>query len=154
MSIARTIPEFTTTVTLEILATVAGDTQEEAQDALELLGNTIEVAIFGSQKIVGLCQQFTTALTEVDINADGSSHIGRAKITIDCETFEAFDPALLNPATTPNLARIGIHLDLAAPFDATGTYVDPPFPGSVNPAPRTIGPDGRDEATLVIDIPT
>ena len=46
-----------------------------------------------------------------------------------------------------------IHLDTTTPFDASGTYPNPPFPDAVQPAPRTSGPDGRAEGGLDIQLP-
>ena len=37
--------------------------------------------------------------------------------------------------------------------EESGTYTGSPFPGSVTAAPRTTGPDGRDEGALQIDLP-
>lgn len=83
---------------------------------------------------------------------------------IECEMFETFDPTAMPPtastwpvqapATVP-LDSIGIHLDLAAPFDPSGTYIPNADAPAYTPttAPRTIGPDGRDEAALDITLP-
>lgn len=154
VSITRAMPEFTTTVTLEIMATVSGNTQGEAQDAIEDLGQQIEAAIFAGQPIVQLCQQFTSSNAEVDISADGETHIARMRMTIECETFESFEPTQLNPADYPALKQLVVNVDTAGPFDALGTYPTPPFPDSVATAPRTSGPDGRNEGTLQIDLST
>lgn len=61
---------------------------------------------------------------------------------------EAFFPIVAVP-----LDSIGLHVDTAQPFDPNGTYANPPFPASVHPAPRTSGPDGRDEGALNINLP-
>lgn len=42
-----------------------------------------------------------------------------------------------------------ITVDLTNVFDPLGTYANPPFPGSVNAAPRAEGPDGRAEVQIV-----
>ncbi len=152
-SLARTMPEFTTTVTLELLARVVADTEDAAQDAIEALGQAIEQAVFGSVALVRLCQQFSTVTTETDISADGKKHFGGIKLSIDCELFESFDPTEINPADYPAAQKVAVHVDTAQPFDATGIYPSPAFPASVPPAPRTTGPDGRDEGYLEINLP-
>jgi hypothetical protein len=149
---ARTLPQFTSVVTLELLLTVQGDTAEAAQDEIESLGQQVEACFFSAQPLVQLCQQFPTVTTAIDISSDGKRHAGRATMRIDCEVFEAFDPTEINPADYPALQRLDVHVDTAAPFDATGTYPSPAFPASVTAAPRTSGPDGRDEGTLHIDL--
>jgi hypothetical protein len=151
-SVTRTMPEFTTVVTLEMLITVVGNTAEEAQDAIEDLGQQVEACFFGAQPLVQLCQQFPTVTTDTDISADGQRHTARAVMRVDCEVFEAFDPTEINPADYPALQQVNVHADTARPFDASGTYANPPFPSAVQPAPRTTGPDGRDEGTLQLDM--
>lgn len=58
------------------------------------------------------------------------------------------------PTGTP-ITSVGIHADLGAPFDPNGTYTPstdaPPYTPA--PAPRTSGPDGRDEGALDITLP-
>ena len=63
--------------------------------------------------------------------------------------FDPFNdaPLCLQPVL-PDLAGLGIHVDLVSQFDAAGTYVGSLFPSSVAPAPRQSGPDGRDEGAL------
>lgn len=152
-SLARTMPEFTTIPSLQVLATLQAPTVDEAQDQLDALGQLIEVAVFGWMPLVRVCQHFPNVTTEMDIKADGQRHVGRILMTVDCETFETFDPTELDPAAYPALQEIQLHVDTLQPFDPTGTYVNPPFPSIVTPAPRTTGPDGRDEAQLHIDLP-
>jgi hypothetical protein len=154
ISIVRSMPEFTTTVTLELLVTLQADTAEGAQDAIEGLGQTIEDAFFSAQTIVQLVQQFPSVTTETRITADGEQHVAQMRMSVECEVFETYDPTLINPGDYPSLAQIQLHADLQRPFDASGTYPGPAFPDSVTPAPRTVGPDGRDEGALLIDLPT
>lgn len=151
-SVAKTQPEFTTTVTLELLARVGASTASAAQDAIEDLGQKIELAILGAPAFVVLLQQVSSVTTQTEINAEGEQHLAGIQMSIDCEVFEAFDPTEINPADYPALQQLNVHVDTAAPFDATGTYASPAFPDSVTPAPRTSGPDGRDEGTLQLDM--
>jgi len=152
VSVTRTLPEFTTTVTLELMLTVEDATAASAQDALDDLCQQLEACFFSAQPLVQLCQQFPTVTTTVDISSDGKRHVARAVMRVDCETFEAFDPTEISPADYPALQRMDVHVDTGAPFDPGGAYTDPPFPDAVTPAPRTAGPDGRDEGTLQIDL--
>lgn len=149
----KTAPEFTTTVTLEILARVDGTSAEVAQDALEALGDAIEIALFGNVAFVNTCQQFSNVSIQSAVTADGDRHVGGISMRIDCETVEEFDPVALNPMLATALLQVGLHIDTIAPFDKTGTYPNPPFPTHVVAAPRTAGPDGRDEAAALIYLP-
>jgi hypothetical protein len=62
-------------------------------------------------------------------------------------------PEVFFPIPTNPLQTVDINVDTAAPFDPNGTYANPPFPSAVNPAPRTSGPDGRNEGALTISLP-
>ncbi len=150
-SVAKTQPEFTTTVALEIEARVGANTAEAAQDRLESLGAAIEQALFTNHDLIALLQQVASVDTRTEITAEGRAHIGMLKMVVDLELFEAFDPFAV--AAPPALTSVGIHVDMANPFDANGTYANPPFPDAVSPAPRTSGPDGRDEGALDITLP-
>jgi hypothetical protein len=147
-SITKTQPEFTTTVSLELEARIEANTAEAAQDAIELLGYNIEQALFTNVALISIIQQVASVDTETEITADSRRHLGGIKMTIGFEVFEAFEP-------TDFIALTGmdIHLDTGVPFDATGTYQSPAFPDAVNPAPRTSGPDGRDEGALTFTFP-
>ena len=58
---------------------------------------------------------------------------------------------LYEPNAPIDLQTITLNVDLQNIFDATGTYSNPPFPAAVVPAPRTTGPDGRDEGYVEAD---
>jgi hypothetical protein len=149
----KRLPKFTTTATLEVVARVSAPTKEAAQDAIEYLGARIEVALFGSAALVALVQQMNVTTT-TEISAEGSTYLGGIEMAVDCELYEVFDPVLLNPDDYPALQGVNLHVDTARPFDANGIYAASPFPDSVTPAPRTSGPDGRDEIAANIDLPT
>ncbi|NNM64058.1 MAG: hypothetical protein HKL99_05520 [Burkholderiales bacterium] len=163
-SVVQQMPEFTTSVTLDIDLRVQAATAEAAQDALEALGYQVEQALFTNYSLVGMLQQISGVDVDVEISSEGREHLGGARLRVNCELFEAFDPSAVAPALTPwpvvppatvPLTSTGIHLDMDAPFDPSGTYtpsVDAP-PYTPTPAPRTTGPDGRDEAALDITLP-
>ena len=151
VSAAKSAPNFTTTVTVEILARVSGVTDVAALDAIEALGAQIEDAVFGMSSLIAVIQQVASVSTQTLVTADGASHIGAALMSVDFEVFEAFDPSSI--AGLPTLQQILVNVDTVHPFDAAGTYTSLPFPASVTAAPRTAGPDGRNEATLQITLP-
>lgn len=146
--IAKSQPDFTTTVMLELEARIEAVSAEAAQDAIEALGYNIEQALFTNYGLNVIIQQFVSVDTETEISAEGKRHLGGLKMTIALELFEAFEPAI-----TASLTSIGIHADMGNLFDPLGTYLNPPFPSAVQPAPRTSGPDGRDEGALDISLP-
>jgi hypothetical protein len=51
------------------------------------------------------------------------------------------------------LTSVTLDGDLVNVFDPAGTYVGTLFPQSVRPPPRSAGPDGRSEGSLVISLP-
>lgn len=148
--------EYTSTVTLEIESRAAGANAAAAQDAIESLDYAIEQALFTNYELVGLVQQMNID-SETEITAEGRVHYGATKMTIRCEFCEVFDPVLdapapLQPVAVP-LGGVNLHMDMLGTFDPNGTYPNPPFPASVTPAPRSLGPDGRDEGGLNINFP-
>lgn len=161
-SVNRGMAEFTTTCSIVVQGQVSATTGEAAQDAIEDLVYRTEEAILRGYWIVGMGQQFTTVQTEVECKADGNWHLAGFRMTFNAETFESFDPTADTPAASQwppadpvisPFTEVQLHVDTAAPFDANGTYPDSPFPSSVQPAPRTSGPDGRDEGALDIQLP-
>ena len=177
-STSRSMPAFTTVAPLQLLARVRAQTAAEAQDAIEALGLLIEDSVLIAPSVIPALQQIAKVTTKQRISADGEEHYGELEMQIDCETFEQFDPAELAPQLLIDLQQLVINLDTIKPFDpgsnvvAVGAsvvsgvggplseagptvateYPDPPFPDAVVPAPRSSGPDGRNEARLVIDL--
>ncbi|MGF6978953.1 hypothetical protein QFZ94_007468 [Paraburkholderia sp. JPY465] len=156
----RGMPRFTTTCTLEVKATVEASTAQEAQDAIEALWFSVEQALFTDYSLVGMLQQFEAVESALEIRADGARHLAGIAASFRCECFESFDPTEavpapgawpVDPPPPAPLDQVATHVDTIAPADKTGTYPNPPFPDAVTPAPRTQGPDGRDEGTLVIN---
>lgn len=161
-SIRRGMPTFNTTVTVVVQGQVISATASAVQDAIEDLAFQVENAILNGFWIVRMVQQFTSVQTDVECTAEGGKHLAGFKMSIAAELFEAFDPTEVESPESPwppadptlsPLTEMQVHLDMAAPFDATGTYANPPFPAAVQPAPRTAGPDGRDEGALDIQLP-
>ena len=152
VSQAKGPPAFSTTVLVELIARVQANSAAEAQDALDELGAGIEDGIFGNATLLTYISQFSTVTTTTTLTADGKTHFGGIEMSIECEVFESFDPVNISPNNLDDLQQLNVHFDLAQPFDATGTYTGSLFPDSVNPAPRTIGPDGRDEAFVTIPL--
>jgi hypothetical protein len=148
-SIAKGQPEFTTTISIEIGVRVGDIDPAAAQDAIEALCYTIEMALLTNTALISIVNQVASVDTKVEISSDGKIHFGGATMTVNFEVPEMFDPFATTPP--PALTSFGLHFDAGAPFDATGTYSNPPFPGL--PAPRASGPDGRDEGALDISLP-
>lgn len=160
-SLVRGMPEFNTTVTVTVEGRVECGTAEDAQAQIEDLADQIEVAILTYIPLVSSTQQFSSVDDEIKVTSDGRSHFGEVSFTFEIEKYEYFDPTenpiprldengVTEPDIVDSLKTVDIHVDLAAPFDPTGTYASPPFPAAVTPAPRTTGPDGRDEGALTI----
>jgi hypothetical protein len=163
VSLGPNTPEFDVYTTVEILARVrspAGivDTGSVAAlAAAETLKLQIETALInnpliwadpnGGQRI----EQFTTVDSEINTSSEGEMPMAELAMSIEVKFYqgpEDFYPIPLNPLQTVN-----VNVDTASPFDPSGTYPSPPFPSAVNPAPRTSGPDGRNEGALTINLP-
>jgi len=145
-SINKGLPEFTTTVAIEIEARVSSTDAGTAQDRIEALCYQIELAILTNQGVLGIVNQVSAVDAKSDISADGMTHFGAARMTFSFELPEMFEPVV-----DLSMTSIGIHFDAVDPFDATGNYNNTLFPGTT--APRTAGPDGRDEGALDIQLP-
>ena len=163
-SVNKGMPEFNTTAAIEIEARIEAATATAAQDAIEALGYAIENAILLDYNVISMVQQVTSVDTETEITADGRRHLGGIRMVLSFEMFEAFDPTAappvattwpVVPAATVPFTSVGLHADLAGTFDPTGVYTPsadaPPY--TPTPAPRTIGPHGRDEGALDITLP-
>lgn len=158
------LPTFTTSVSLDIVLRVQALSAAAAQDSLEALGYTVEQQLLTNYAVIGMLQQVASIETEVEITSEGREHIARASMRVVGELFESFDPTEaapapstwpVVPAATVPLDSIGLHADLTNVFDPSGTYAPsadaPPY--TPTPAPRTSGPDGRDEGALDITLP-
>ncbi|MBC8729440.1 hypothetical protein [Paraburkholderia sp. UCT2] len=159
-SFNRGMPQFTTTCSLEVKAMVEAATGEAAQDAIESLWYAVENALLLDWSLVRMLQQFVSVESVLDIRADGARHLAGIAASFRCEFPEMYDPTVEQPQPAPwpldppapaPLESVGLHADLTNRADPTGTYPAPPFPQAVVPAPRTHGPDGRDEGRL--DVP-
>jgi hypothetical protein len=164
-SIVRGPPEYTTTCTLEVKAIVESATGAQAQDDIEALWYAIEETLLTDYSFTGMLQQVSGIDTVLEISAQGARHLGGIAGLFRCEYFEAFEwsepdagpptpvpPWPNNPPLPVPLEEMGTHVDLTNVYDPSATYPNPPFPSSVVPAPRTQGPDGRDEGTLDNDL--
>ena len=163
VSLGPNTPEFDVYTTVEIIARVqspAGivDTGSVAAlAAAETLKLQIEVALInnpliwadpnGGQRI----EQFTTVDSEINTSSEGSMPMAELAMSIEVKFYQG--PEVFFPIPTNPLQTVNINVDTAEPFDPNGTYANPPFPSAVNPAPRTSGPDGRNEGALTISLP-
>lgn len=149
-SITKSMPEFTTTLGIEIEARVKGGTPAAAQDAIEELGNLIEWTLFTDYELIRIINQIASVDTSTEVSSEGKEHFAGIRMSLAFEVPEMFDPTSVREY--PALTAAGVHVDTAAPYDANGTYASPAFPDSVLPAPRTSGPDGRDEGYVEINL--
>lgn len=163
MSLGPNTPEFDVYTTVEIVARTKSAAQvgdagsAVALQAAEALKLQIETALInnpliwadpaGGQRI----EQFTSLDSEINTNSEGEMPMAELSMSIEVKFYQG--PELFFPIPTNPLQTLAINADMAQPFDANGTYSNPPFPSAVNPAPRTSGPDGRNEGALNITLP-
>jgi len=150
-------PQFTVTLTLQVSGRVQVENLEdqsgvaEATVKLEALQRQIEIALINNPALMGQLQQFPFVRTEMKTDGTGDQNLGEIVMNIGLEFYQG--PEDFYPIPIVPLEQITVDVDTTNVFDPTGTYADPPFPGSVTPAPRTEGPDGRSEGGLDITLP-
>lgn len=160
------LPQFNSSVSIEVMCAVSSTTAEKAQDEIEGLWFLIENILLTDYSIIGSIQNVSSVDSKLEIDSSGNNHIAAISAAFVYEGFEVYDSqSFVNQPTDPqqpqfpvqpeptvNLNAAGVHMDLINIADPTGTYPNPPFPDSVTPAPRTHGPDGRDEGHLEIKL--
>jgi len=150
-------PQFNSTIMLSVVGEIERNTEEDAEEAAEALGQQIEGAILRNGRFLYENQVQNVSMADVDIKVEspGEGHIGVVAITFGIEVYQVFEPnvdAAGNPLGTP-LTEVDAHVDATNVFDRTGTYPAPTDPACTpTPAPRTAGPDGRDEGFLKIPL--
>jgi len=149
-SMSRAQPNFTTVATLRLLIRLMANTKAQVREATDRLVWQVEQALLTNYNLRLEVQQFVFVTTTGDIDSNTGKHIAEYRMDIGLEFFEDQNQYPAIPSTP--LTQINATLDALNRFDPTGTYPDPPFPDSVKPAPRTEGPDGRSEGTLVIPL--
>jgi hypothetical protein len=153
-------PQFTVTTNFRICARIRAPAQPggagalAALNAVETFQQQIEVALINNPTLmgpIGPLQQIPYVRIEKKINADGNQNLGEIVLDLGVEYYQG--PEDFYPIPTYPLEQITVDADLLSPYDPNGTYANPPFPQAVTPAPRTTGPDGRAEGSLVINLP-
>jgi len=140
-------PAFHTIAFLVVDGRVEQDTEEKAKADLSTLRAQIKAAILTSHEIIVGVEQIVAIRTEARVSAETKKHVGELRMEFAVRYPEDFEPVI-----TDTLEGIDVHADLAGPFDPTGIYPDPAFPEAVQPAPRTSGPDGRDEGGISVNL--
>ena len=113
------------------------------ETALSSLATEIEQALINYGPLTIQLQQFPFIRTRITTSAEGEQHIGNLVSQIGLEFYQGPEDFYQPSATT--LDEISVTTDSVNIFDPSGTYSNSPFPSSVEPAPRTQGPDGRPE---------
>ena len=133
--------------------------------ALEDMQRRIEMALINFPPLMTRLQQFPFIRSRMDEDGEGEQNLGELVMDVGMEFYQGpedfypleeptpvppFDPVVEAAKVSPivPLEMVEITDDLVNVFDASGTYLDAPFPDSVTPAPRIEGPDGRPEGGL------
>lgn len=168
-------PQYNVTATLRIAVRVEvqelprNGGAEVATAELEAFQRQIERILINNPAIMERVQQFPFIRAEIYLDDEGESNFADLILDIGIEFYqgpeyfypiddqpdpgEGFDAAAEIAAISPvnPLLDLRINNDLVDVADPTGTYADPPFPEAVTPAPRTSGPDGRNESGLTFE---
>ncbi len=142
--------QFTTISNIEVTGRVENVVLGDLEDQLDTLSLQIEKAIINDFAISQQIQQITQVSMRLEISPNGREYLGDVQFQFDFEHFQTADE--FASVVADELQGIDLHLDTVAPFDESGIYENPAFPDSVTEAPRTSGPDGRDEGRLSIDL--
>ena len=152
------LPQFNSSVSIEVLCAVSSTTAEKAQDEIEQLWFQIENILLTDYSIIGSVQNVSSVDSELKIDSSGKDHVAAISAAFSYEGFEVYDSQsfITQPADpqqpTVDIGQAGIHFDLVNVVDQTGTYPNSPFPNAVTSAPRTQGPDGRDEGYIQLKL--
>lgn len=155
-SLMRGPPEFLVTSTLLIVGKVeatgrANDAGAQAAlNAAMALARQVLVSVINQYDLTKLLQQFPFVRTQYRVSAEGEQHYAEFAMELGLEYINTEDDFF--PVTGQEIDEVAVHGDLQNVYDPTGTYPDSPFPGSVTTAPRTSGPDGRDEIAALIPL--
>lgn len=153
-SLGRTVPEYTTSCVLQVSARLISGTAESAQDAIEALGATIEAVLLGNVAFIARLQQVSEIVSKTTLDSSAGHHTASLVMALTCEHAEVYSPDEIDPSQFPDISQMLLHVDLTNVADPSGTYAGAAFPAAVQPAPRTQGPDGRDEGTARATFPT
>jgi hypothetical protein len=157
-SLGRNAPQFTVTTTVRIEArmqTTPMDSDAAASTlmaGLQAMRDEVKRAVINSYDLTKITQQYPFFRSRITTDPSGDQHLGQMVMELGMEFYQG--PEDFFPITPVAIDEIGIHVDSINVFDPSGTYPNPPFPQAVTPAPRTQGPDGRDEGYLVIQTDT
>lgn len=155
------LPQFNSSVSIDVMCVLSSTTAEKAQDLIEALWFQVENLLLTDYSIIGSVQNVQSVDSKLEIDSSGNDHIAAISAAFVYEAFEVYDSQSMpppqhafpvTPPATTHLDSAGLHVDLTNVMDPTGTYPDSMFPDSVIPAPRSHGPDGRDEAALNIPL--
>lgn len=121
-----------------------------AQAAVDALARQVEVRVINADAIRRAIQQFVSIETVSDVKSDGGLRFGEFDMTISMEFYQG--PEAFAPVEGVDFNELALYVDLLNVFSPTGNFNDTPFPGSDTGSPRTIGPDGRAEGLVLIEI--
>ena len=152
-------PSFNSVITLAVAGRLEADSEADADELARELGEQIETALLRNSQFMydSDIQQFASSSFTLKVDASGKRWIGEAQIALGCEVFETFEPTVDagGDVFPPRfmLDGMNVHADLVNVFDPSGTYSAPTAPPyTPTAAPRTSGPDGRDEGAVQIDL--
>lgn len=131
------LPEFDTTVAIEVKAIVQGFSAEQVQDDLDALVYQVEEAILTFAPLLGVAQQSGPIESQIEIRGESRETLGAYTAVFSFESFEAFDitaPAPQSAATWP-----GVPSPIAPLTQITTTLRDAP-PASDILATQTFNP--------------
>jgi len=149
--------QFTTTITIRVVGRLTskastGDAGAVAVlAALGVLQDQIERAVINSYDLTRRIQQIAAVDVKNGVSSAAELHLGELVMDFHLETYEG--PENFAPIPGTPIDEMAIYGDLVNVFSPHNTFTGTPFDSAATPAPRTEGPDGRDEGALLITLP-
>lgn len=151
VSQSRANPNFTTTTYITVSGRAASDNLPDARKIRDVLDAQIKQAVLTDFGINKMLQQFTTVTSAKKVNSESGMHVAEVTVEFACEYYQDGDDYTM-PVNPEELKQITVSMDLTNVFDAAGTYTGTLFPDAIKDAPRTSGPDGRNEGFIDVDL--
>jgi hypothetical protein len=153
-SLGRNAPQYNVTTTVTIEARVQMEPLNQdigaglVYDYLGQMREQVKKALINYTPLMSKLQQFSFFRSRIVTDPSGDQHLGRMVFEVGLEFYQGPEDFYDYPFS--EVDQLHLHVDSGNVFDPGGTYPNPPFPDAVKPAPRTSGPDGRDEGYIVI----
>jgi hypothetical protein len=85
------LPQFNSSVSIEVMCALSSTTAEKAQDEIEQLWFQIENILLTDYSIIGSVQNVSSVDSKLDIDSSGNDHVAAISAAFVYEGFEVYD---------------------------------------------------------------